>query len=100
MLQGSDGLWLTLALIAQGIARGSAMTLSILILLDIPGVGTERAGIAGGIFFSAAEIGGVGGPVLIGMVSDLNNDFSAALYMLTGMSVILMLLLTALRRCQ
>ena len=100
MLQGSDGLWLTLALIAQGIARGSAMTLSVLILLDIPGVGTERAGVAGGIFFSAAEIGGVGGPVLIGVVSDLNNDFSAALYMLTGMSVILMLLLTALRRYQ
>ena len=97
MLQANDLFWLTLALIAQGIARGSAMTLSILILLDIPGVGTERAGVAGGMFFSAAEIGGVGGPVLIGVVSDLSSGFSAALYMLTGMSVVLMLLLVALR---
>ena len=96
MLQASDGFWLTLGLIAQGVARGSAMTLSILILLDIPGVGTERAGVAGGMFFSAAEIGGVSGPVLIGVVSDLSDGFSAPLYMLTGMSVVLLLLLIAL----
>tara|TARA_S200000501_G_scaffold207248_1_gene194790 strand:- start:582 stop:1811 length:1230 start_codon:yes stop_codon:yes gene_type:complete len=100
MLQANDSLWLTLALIAQGIARGSAMTLSILILLDIPGVGSERAGVAGGMFFSAAEIGGVGGPVLIGVVSDLSGDFSASLYMLTGMSVALIFLLLALRKWQ
>ena len=100
MLQVNDGLWLTLGLIAQGIARGSAMTLSILVLLDIPGVGTERAGVAGGMFFSAAEIGGVGGPLLIGVVSDLSGGFSASLYMLTGMSVVLLFLLLTLRTRQ
>ena len=97
MLQANDGLWLILGLIAQGIARGSAMTLSILVLLDIPGVGTERAGVAGGIFFSAAEIGGVGGPILTGVVTDLSGGFSASLYMLTGMSVVLLFLLLMLR---
>ncbi len=97
MLQANDGLWLALGLIVQGISRGSAMTLAILMLLDIPGVGTERAGVAGGMFFSAAEIGGVGGPVLIGVVSDLSGGFSASLYMLTGMSVVLLFLLLALR---
>ena len=100
MLQVNDGLWLTLGLIAQGIARGSAMTLSILVLLDIPGVGTERAGVAGGMFFSAAEIGGVGGPLLIGVASDLSGGFSASLYMLTGMSVVLLFLLLTLRTRQ
>ena len=97
MLQANDGLWLILGLIAQGIARGSAMTLSILVLLDIPGVGTERAGVAGGMFFSAAEIGGVGGPILTGVVTDLSGGFSASLYMLTGMSVVLLFLLLVLR---
>ena len=29
---------------------------------EIDGVGKERAGAAGGLFFSVAEIGGVGGP--------------------------------------
>ena len=100
MLQANDGLWLALGLIIQGIARGSAMTLAILVLLDIPGVGTERAGVAGGMFFSAAEIGGVGGPVLIGVVSDLSGGFSASLYMLTCMSIVLLFLLLALRTRQ
>ncbi len=97
MLQAADGAVLVGALVAQGIARGSAMTLSILTLLDIPGVGSERAGVAGGMFFSAAEIGGVMGPVSIGVVSDYAGGFSASLYMLTGMSVALLVLLSALR---
>lgn len=96
MLQANEGFWLTMGLITQGIARGSAMTLSILVLLDIPSVGTERAGVAGGIFFSVAEVGGVSGPMLMGVVSDLNDGFSAALNMLLGMSVVLLLLLLAL----
>ena len=97
LLQAEQGPLLTSALVAQGLARGSAMTLSILVLLDIPGVGSERAGVAGGMFFSAAEFGGVGGPVSIGIVSDMTGDFSASLYMLTGMSVALLVLLVALR---
>ncbi len=72
------------------------MTLSILILLDIPQVGSKRAGVAGGMFFSAAEIGGVMGPVSIGMMSDWSGGFSSTLYMLTAVSVFLLILLTAL----
>ncbi len=97
LLQAEQGPLLTSALVAQGLARGSAMTLSILVLLDIPGVGSERAGVAGGMFFSAAEFGGVGGPVSIGIVSDMTGDFAASLYVLTGVSVVLLLLLAALR---
>ena len=72
------------------------MTLSILILLDIPQVGSKRAGVAGGMFFSAAEIGGVMGPVSIGMMSDWSGGVSSTLYMLTAVSVVLLILLTAL----
>jgi len=97
MLHAADGAMLIGALVAQGVARGSAMTLSILTLLDIPGVGSERAGVAGGMFFSAAEIGGVMGPVSIGVVSDFSGGFSASLHLLTGMSVVLLTLLSALR---
>lgn len=98
MLQVNDGPILPLALVLQGLARGCMMTLSILVLLDIPEVGSKRAGVAGGMFFSAAEIGGVMGPVTIGVMSDISGSFSSALYMMTGMSVVLLILLFALQR--
>lgn len=98
MLQATDGPILPFALVMQGLARGSAMTLSILVLLDIPGVGSKRAGVAGGMFFSAAEIGGVMGPVSIGVLSDLSGGFSSALYLMTGVSGALIILLIALHR--
>ena len=96
-LQAPDGPVLIAALILQGLARGSAMTLCILVLLDIPNVGSERAGVAGGMFFSAAELGGVMGPLSIGVVSDMSSGFSSPLYMMTGVSVILLGLLIILR---
>ena len=98
MLQSADETFLLTALLLQGIARGSMMTLSILILLDLPQVGSKRAGVAGGIFFSAAEIGGVMGPVSIGIMSDWSGGFSSTLYMLTTVSVFLLFLLVALVR--
>ncbi len=98
ILQAADGAILSIALALQGVARGSAMTLSILVLLDIPEVGSKRAGVAGGMFFSAAEIGGVMGPVSIGVLSDISGGFSSGLFMLTGVSAALLILLAALQR--
>jgi CP family cyanate transporter-like MFS transporter len=98
MLQAASGPILPAALVLQGLARGSAMTLSILVLLDLPEIGSKRAGVAGGMFFSAAEIGGVMGPVSIGILSDMSGGFSSALYMLTAVSAALLVLLAALRR--
>lgn len=85
-------------LVLQGIARGAMMTLAILVLLDIPEVGSKRAGLAGGLFFSAAEMGGVLGPLSIGMISDFSGGFDAALGLLTGICLTLILLLGLLRR--
>ena len=98
MLQAADGPILPAALVLQGLARGSAMTLSILVLLDIPDVGSKRAGVAGGMFFSAAEIGGVMGPVSIGVLSDMSGGFSSALYLLTAICAALLVLLFVLWR--
>jgi CP family cyanate transporter-like MFS transporter len=98
MLQVATGPILPIALVLQGLARGSAITLSILVLLDIPEIGSKRAGVAGGMFFSTAEIGGVMGPVSIGILSDMSGGFSSALYMLTAVSAALLMLLAALRR--
>ena len=67
----------------QGIARSSMMTVAILLLMEAPGVPPERAGMAGGMFFTVAEIGGVLGPLSIGVVSDASGGFAMPLWMMT-----------------
>ena len=60
LLRVPTGIPLFAGLILQGIATGSMMTIMMLILLETPGIGERRAGTAGGLYFSTAEIGGGG----------------------------------------
>ncbi|MEM1437068.1 MAG: MFS transporter [Pseudomonadota bacterium] len=71
------------ALLIQGVARSTLMTILILLLVELPAVGERRAGTASGLFFSCAEVGGVAGPVLIGVLNDQTDGFAAGLYALT-----------------
>ncbi len=98
LLQSDPGSALFSGLVLQGIARGSMMTIAILILMETPGLPSERMGMAGGLFFTAAEIGGVLGPLSVGLLSDMTGGFAAALGLMTAICLGLMLLLTALRR--
>jgi len=93
-----NALPLTLGLILQGLSRSSLMTVLMLLLVETPGVGSRHAGAAGGLFFSAAEVGGVMGPLTLGALSDLTGGFSAGLYLLTGICCLLIVLLLRLRR--
>ncbi len=97
-LIGGMGSWLYLALILMGIAGGSMMTVLILTLVEVPGVGERRAGTAGGLFFSAAEIGGVGGPVAIGVLYGGSGGFSSALALLALVALLLIGAVVPLRR--
>ena len=92
------GIWLYLALIVEGIAAGSMMTVLVLTLVEVPGVGGRRAGTAGGLFFSAAEIGGVGGPVLLGILFHAHGRFSSGLMVLALLGVLLVASVFPLRR--
>lgn len=92
------GIWLYLALILEGIAAGSMMTVLVLTLVEVPGVGDKRAGTAGGLFFSAAEIGGVGGPVLLGILFHAQGRFSSSLMVLALLGVLLVASVFPLRR--
>ncbi len=96
LIQSPAGAALACGLVLQGIARGSMMTIMVLVLVETRGVDSRSVGLAGGLFFSAAEIGGVLGPLSVGLLSDLTGDFSAALYLLTGVCAALALLLARL----
>ena len=91
LLQFTASLPLAVGLILQGIARSSMMTVLILSLVELPGIGEARAGVASGMFFSAAEIGGVLGPLGIGVVYDVQGDFDVALIGLSGVAMIMAL---------
>ena len=85
-------------LVLQGIAVGSMMTILIFTLVGIPGVGGKRAGTASGCFFSAAEIGGVGGPVFLGLMYKVTGDFQSGLFTLMLISSLLLVAVVPLRK--
>jgi cyanate permease len=98
LLHAAAGPWLFAGLVAQGIARSSLMTVAMLALVETRGVGERHAGVAGGLFFSAAEVGGAGGPMLLGALHDLTGGFDAGLWLLTALAALLFLGALRLRR--
>lgn len=79
LLQFSARPVLLAGLVAQGIARTTLFTVLILTLVELPGVGERHAGTASGLFFSAAEFGGMLGPVSLGVLYDLTHGFATGL---------------------
>ena len=80
---------LIVGLIIQGIARSSLMTVLILTLVELPGIGERYAGLASGLFFTAAEFGGVMGPTLLGITYDYSGDFTLGLGLLSVTAALL-----------
>jgi MFS transporter, CP family, cyanate transporter len=91
LLQWADGPWLLLGLIMQGFARSALMTVLVLTLLELPRMNDSRSGTASGMFFSVAEIGGVLGPVGLGLLYDASGNFHGALGGLSTIAVLLII---------
>ncbi|MBN1685259.1 MAG: MFS transporter [Spirochaetales bacterium] len=92
MLNHSAGALLMTGLLLAGIAGRSVMPILMLTLIDSPKVGPARMGAAGGLFFTAGEVGGVLGPLILGVLSDVAGNFGSGLYALAGSSAFLVLL--------
>ncbi|HTY80622.1 MAG TPA: MFS transporter [Candidatus Bathyarchaeia archaeon] len=97
LVRTSVGPLLVSALVLQGVARGSMSAVAMLVLMGQRG-DARHLGAAGGLFFSAAEIGGVLGPVSVGVLHDWSGGFDAALNLLTAVCAALLGLLAALPR--
>lgn len=98
LMQAFEGPLLFVGLILQGIARGAMTTIAVLTLVENREVGPSRAGSASGLYFSAAEIGGVVGPLTIGTVADATGDFSMSFYILGADALLLLVMLWMLSR--
>ena len=79
-------------LILKGITQGSMMGILLLILMEIPQVGARNTGSAGGMFFAAAEVGGVLGPLSLGLLYDSEKSFQSGLNMLSMVCLMLLVL--------
>ncbi len=97
LIEGGTGPLLAVGLILQGTARGAMSSVMLLVLMETRGVGSRTIGSAGGMYFSAGEIGGVLGPLSVGYLFDVTGGFSAGLFLLTGFMAVMVLMLTRLR---
>ena len=98
MLRSGAGNTLMIGLVLQGLAKSSLMTVLILTLIELPEIGERYAGIASGIFFSAAEVGGVLGPSLLGLLYSPTTGFSNGLWLLTIVALLMTIGAVLLRR--
>lgn len=83
-------------LFLQGLARSSMMTVTVMLLMEARDVPKDRLGLAGGLFFTVAEIGGVLGPFSFGFLLDLSGTIHVPLIGVSTAAVVLGLLLTRL----
>ena len=90
----SDGPLLAAAWVTA-MARAPVLALMMLLLMEQPGVGARHLGLGAGLLFAAAEIGGFGGPALLGVVRDLAGGLAPS--MLGMAAVSLLMFVTILR---
>ena len=97
LLQFSAPTLLLPGLILQGIARSTLTTVLVLTLVELPDIGARNAGMASGLFFGAGEIGGMLGPLLLGVSYDYTHGFATGLALFT---LIALGLVASVRRLQ
>lgn len=89
---------LAFGLVLSGLARGTLTSIAVLVLMDSEGGRTGRVGQASGLYFSAGEIGGVLGPLTVGVLSQMTGGFTVPLLILAADCAILILLTAVLWR--
>jgi cyanate permease len=75
--------------------RSALNSLVILVLMEADRVTAGNAGLATGLWFSAVQVGGAGGPLLPGALGDTRYGFAAAL---AGMAAMLLVMMGILAR--
>ncbi len=76
-----------IAMVLLGTAiRLPAMQVLTLVLMETPGVGAKRVGLAAGVFFAIAEIGGFTGPLMMGVVRDATGGLDGGLWVIVAIT--------------
>ena len=79
LLQSNNLIIFIIGLFFLGMSTGSLIAIILNHLSETKDISYNNIGIAGGLFFSIIEIGGVLGPFFIGLIYDLYSNFNIAL---------------------
>ena len=79
LLKFTNEYFFVFGLVLLGISTGSLLTLLINHLAETEDISFNNMGVAGGLFYSIIEIGGVLGPFSIGLIYDYTQNFNTAL---------------------
>ena len=82
---------LVAASVVAAMARAPLLPLTMLLLMELPGVGSRHLGVGAGLLFAAAEIGGFGGPAALGMVRDLTGGLAAGVFAMAAVALLMIL---------
>jgi cyanate permease len=83
----ASGVILIAGLIVYGLSYSPILPITILILMDMPEVGSRYLGSAAGMYFCVAHSGGFVGPFVIGIIKDLTGSFLWGACFLAGLSL-------------
>jgi len=78
---------MTASLVLQGISRSCIFPIAMLLLMESRRINSDNMGAAGGLFFTAAQVGGVLGPVLFGVLVDATGDYRYPLWSLAAVCI-------------
>ena len=92
LLAITGGAFMVTGLIIFGISGFAIFPLLMLLLMDTPEVELNIIGLASGVFFAVAEIGGFSGPLIIGTLFDITGSFLSGIMFLIVLNLIIMAL--------
>ncbi|MCP5025596.1 MAG: MFS transporter [Actinomycetia bacterium] len=88
-LVGDWSSFTVVGLLAIGAMRSAALPIAMLFLMDSPRVGPANMAGASALYFTAGEIGGVTGPLTVGVLADRSGGFATAQWSLAGVTLVL-----------
>ncbi len=88
---------MTMSLVLQGISRSCIFPIAMLLLMESRRINSDNMGAAGGLFFTAAQVGGVLGPVLFGVLVDATGDYRYPLWSLAAVCLVMAVWVRRLR---
>lgn len=101
MLIAAPGLtWIVPGLVLLGVARSALWPLTLLCLTESSDMRRSELAPAGALFFTFGELGGMLGPVLIGVLAQASGSFVVPLAALSGLCLALALVSLSLDRLQ
>ena len=97
-IQSSSLVIIIIGLLFLGLSTGTIIVIILNHMSESKNINYNNIGIAGGIFFSIIQIGGVLGPFFMGLIYDLYNNFNIALTMYSIIMFIMLLPLLIIRK--